>query len=76
MFLNPPLSWYFAKSIILFNKLYFNRTKCRTPVNSKDKALCSNSLRLRVVFYSIATRSSIVNVGRGLIPAFGYNGIS
>ena len=37
--------------------------------------LCNNSLRLKVVYYIIVTRSSILNVGRGPRPAFDYNGV-
>ena len=83
--LNPPLLWYFAESNFLFgwrrNLRYlsnyrFTRSRSRTPTNSEDKAICNNSFQLKAVYYSIATRSFILNVGRGPRPALDYNGIS
>ena len=60
----------------MFKKSHFTRSRFRTPANSKDGAICNNSLRLKDIYYSIVTRSSILNVGRGPRPAFDYNGIS
>ena len=69
VFLNPPLLWYFAESNFLFgwrrnlrfwNNYHFTRSRSRTPTNSEDKAICNNSLQLKAVYYSIATRSFIL----------------
>ena len=55
----------------MFKKSYFTRSRSRTPTNSKDGAICNNSLQLKGVYYSIVTRSSILNVGiRGPRPNF------
>ena len=45
--------------------MHFTKSRSRTPANSKDEAICDNSLQLKVVYYSSATRSSTLNVGRG-----------
>ena len=60
----------------MFKKSYFTRSRSRASVNSEDGAICNNGLRLKVVFYSIVTRSSILNVDIGPVPFFDYNGIS
>ena len=60
----------------MFKKLYFTRSRSRTPTNSENGAICNNGFRLKGVFYSIVTRNSILNVGRGLRPVFDFNGIS
>ena len=60
----------------MYKKWYFTRSRSRTPANSEDETICNNGLRLKGVYYSIATRSSTLNVSRRLRPAFDYNGIS
>ena len=60
----------------MFKKLYFTLSRSSTLANSEDGAICNNGLRLKGVYYSIVTRISILNVSRGLRPAFSYNGIS
>ena len=60
----------------MFKKLYFTRSRCRTTANSEDGTICDNGLRLKGVYYSIVTRSSALNVARGLRLAFDYNDIS
>ena len=45
-------------------------------IKSEDGAICNNSLRLKAVYQSIVTRSSILNVSSGPRPACDYNGIS
>ena len=47
----------------------------RFPANREDGAIGYNSLRLKAIYQSINTRSSILNVSRGPRPAFDYNGI-
>ena len=56
--------------------MYFTRSRCRTTANSEDGTICDNGLRLKGVYYSIVTRSSALNFGRGLRPAFDYIDIS
>ena len=72
VFLNPPLLWYFPKTNLfiwlkqkskMFNKLCFTRSRSRTRSNSEDGAICTNILLLKAIYYSIVTRSSILNVG-------------
>ena len=49
----------------MFKKLYFPRSRSRTAANSKNGAICDNSLQLKAAYYSIVTRSSILNAGNG-----------
>ena len=49
----------------MIKKSYFTRSISRTPANNKEKAICNNCLQLKAVHYSIATRSSILNVSSG-----------
>ena len=51
-------------------------SRSRTLANSEDGSICNNDLRLRDVYYSIVIRFSILNVSKGLRPAFDYSGIS
>ena len=60
----------------MFKKSCFIRSRSITHTNSEGGAICNNSLRLKTVYYSIVTRSSILNVGTGPRPAFYYNGVS
>ena len=60
----------------MFKKSYFNMSRSRTLANSEDGSICNNDLRLRDVYYSIVIRFSILNVSKGLRPAFDYSGIS
>ena len=78
VFLNLPLLWHFPKTNLfirlkqkskMFNKLCFTRSRSRTRSNSEDGAICNNILQLKAIYYSIVTRSSILNVGRGPRPA-------
>ena len=57
----------------MFKKSYFTLSRSRTLGNSEDGTICNNGLRLKGVYYSIITRISILNVSRGLRPAFDYN---
>ena len=84
VFLNQILLWYLPKSNFLFGwSKNLRCSKIRTlveedpgpPLNSEDGAICNNSLRLKSVYQSIVTRSSILNAGSGPRPAFDYNGI-
>ena len=59
-----------------FKKLYLTESRFKTPRNSKHGTTCNNSLQLKVVNYSIVTRSSILDVGRGPGPASDYCCIS
>ena len=59
----------------MFEKLYFTLRRSRTLGNSEDGTICNNVLRLKGVYYSTDTRISILNVSRGLRPAFNYNAI-
>ena len=60
----------------MFKKSYFTRSRSRIPANSEDGTICNNGLGVKGVYYSIVSKSSTLNVGRGLIPDFDYNGIS
>ena len=42
---------------------------------AKMEIFCDHSLQLKTVYYNIATRSSILNIGRGPRPAFDDNGV-
>ena len=57
-------------------KSYFTRSISRIPASSEDGAICHYGLQLKVMYYSIATRSSFLNVGSGSWLAFDYNAIS
>ena len=67
--ISQKLTFSFDWSSKMFNKLYFTRSRSRTPANSEDGAICNNILQLKAIYYSIVTRSSILNVGRGPRPA-------
>ena len=67
--ISQKLTFSFDWSSKMFNKLYFTRNRSRTPANSEDGAICNNILQLKAIYYSIVTRSSILNVGRGPRPA-------
>ena len=58
-----------------FEKSYVTINRFRTPANSKDGAICNNSLRLKAVYYGVVTRNSTLNIVIGTRPAFDYNGI-
>ena len=77
VFLNLPLLWHFPKTNLfirlkqkskMFNKLCFTRSRSRTRANSEEGAICNNILQLKAIYYSIVTRSSILNVDRGPRP--------
>ena len=53
-------------------KVYFARSRSSTSTNSKDEAICNNSLQLKVVNVSIVISSFISDLGRGPGPA-SYN---
>ena len=60
----------------MFKKSYFTLVRSKTLVNSEDGTACNNGLRLNGVYYSIVTKISILNINRGLRPAFDCNVIS
>ena len=67
--LNKYLKKYFfirlKQKSLMFKKWYFTRSRSRTPAKSGDRTICNNGLRLKGAYYSIVTRSSTLNVGRG-----------